>query len=157
MTRDFHDWAVRWRVPPAAVVELAQLLGATDPVTMAGHGEAHVQSVVRLEAPAAGVRLWRNNVGALLDDRGIPVRYGLANESPKLNKRLKSSDLIGWRRVVITVADVGRTIAQFLARECKPGGWRYSGDEHEAAQLRWIELVASEGGDAKFATGSGTL
>jgi hypothetical protein len=142
MTPDFHEWAARHRIPPAAIVELAQLLGATDPVTIAGHGEAHVQSSVRLEAPSKGVRLWRNNVGVLLDKTGRPVRYGLANESPKLNARLKSSDLIGWRRVVVTAADAGRTIAQFVARECK---------------LRWIELVASEGGDAKFATGTGTL
>ena len=157
MTRDFHEWAARHRIPPAAIVELAQILGATDPVTIAGHGEAHVQSSVRLEAASCNARLWRNNVGALLDKRGVPVRYGLANESAKLNARLKSSDLIGWRRVMITPAHVGRTIARFLARECKPAGWKYTGDEHEAAQLRWIELVGAEGGDAKFATGVGTL
>jgi hypothetical protein len=157
VTRDFHEWAARHRIAPAAIVELAQILGATDPVTIAGRGEAHVQSSVRLEATGVGARLFRNNIGALPDRTGRVVRYGIANDTEKLNKRLKSSDLIGWRRVLITPAHVGRTIAQFLVRECKPGGWKYSGDEHEAAQLRWIELVAAEGGDAAFATGVGTL
>lgn len=131
--------------------------------------EAYVQSLVRLEAPGKGVKLWRNNVGVLLDANGRPVRYGLANDSRGLNQELKSGDLIGWRRRVITVADVvaagpgGLIIAEFVSRECKPVGWRPAppGDSerfrHEEAQRRWAALVNADGGDACFATGEGTL
>lgn len=123
--------------------------------------EAYVQSLVRLEAPAKGVRLWRNNVGVLLDANGRPVRYGLANDSATLNRELKSGDLIGWRPVLITPDMVGRVIAQFVSRECKPADWRpaLSGDrwEHEEAQRRWAKLINDAGGDACFATGEGTL
>lgn len=125
--------------------------------------EAYVQSLVRLEAPGKGVRLWRNNVGVLLDANGRPVRYGLANDSRALNEQLKSGDLIGWRRRLITPADVGYVIAQFVSRECKPVGWRPAppGESgrfrHEEAQRRWAELINADGGDACFVTGEGTL
>lgn len=131
--------------------------------------EAYVQSLVRLEAPARGARLWRNNVGVLVDANGRPVRYGLANDSRALNEKLKSSDLIGWRRRIITLADVvaagpdGLRIAQFVARECKPVGWTRAGPgdrerfAREEAQQRWIDLVNGDGGDACFAAGVGTL
>lgn len=123
--------------------------------------EAYVQSLVRLEAPAKGVRLWRNNVGVLFDVNGRPVRYGLANDSATLNRELKSGDLIGWRPVLVTPDMVGRVIAQFVSRECKPADWRpaLSGErfEHEEAQRRWAKLINDAGGDACFATGEGTL
>lgn len=123
--------------------------------------EAYVQSVVRLEAPAKGVRLWRNNVGVLLDKSGRPVRYGLANDSRGLNEKLKSADLIGWRRVLITPDMVGRLIAQVVSRECKPPDWRpaLTGAlfEHEEAQRAWARIINEDGGDACFATGEGTL
>ena len=119
--------------------------------------EAFAQSQVRLEAPAAGVTLWRNNVGVLVDLTGRPVRFGLANESSALNARLKSSDLIGWRAVVVTPEMVGRRIAQFVSRECKAPGWAYRGDPREVAQKAWLDLVTVAGGDACFTTGPGTL
>jgi hypothetical protein len=125
--------------------------------------EAYVQSLVRLEAPGAGVRLWRNNVGVLVDKTGRPVRFGLANDTRKLNEELKSGDLIGWRRVLITPEMVGRTIAQIVSRECKPPGWTPAPPGpterwlHEEAQRRWAALINNDGGDACFATGEGTL
>lgn len=128
--------------------------------------ESRVQSLVRLEAARKACRLWRNNVGVLKDQNGRPVRYGLANDSPELNRSLKSGDLIGWRRRVITVADViaaggAITIAQFVSRECKPEDWRpaLSGAkwEHEEAQRQWAAIINADGGDAGFATGEGTL
>lgn len=130
---------------------------------MISESEARVQSRVRLEAPGRGVRLWRNNVGVLRDDTGRPVRYGLANETAALNRELKSGDLIGWRRRLITGADVGFVIAQFVSRECKPEDWRMAGPgdvrrfAHEQAQQRWIDLINADGGDACFVTGTGTL
>lgn len=131
---------------------------------MTKESESYVQSAVRLEAGRLpGVRLWRNNVGVLLDKTGRPVRYGLANDTAELNRAIKSGDLIGWRTVLITPADVGRTIAQFLSRECKPADWtpapptdraRFA---HEEAQRAWARIINEAGGDATFATGEGTL
>lgn len=137
-------------------------------MTQPFESEAIVQSRVRLEAPARGVRLWRNNVGVLKREDGTPVRFGLGNDSAQLNAQIKSSDLIGWRVRVITVADViaaggSITIAQIVARECKPSNWtpapptdvqRY---ERERAQRAWIDLINADGGDACFVTGVGTL
>lgn len=119
--------------------------------------ESRVQSLVRLEGPRFDVKLWRNNVGVLTDKDGRPVRYGLANDSKELNKVLKSSDLIGWRTVTVTPDMVGRKVAIFVARECKPEGWRFTGTDRELAQQNWIALVNQDGGDAAFATGEGTF
>lgn len=137
-------------------------------MTVDHNSEAYVQSIVRLEAPAKGVKLWRNNVGVLIDKTGRPVRYGLANETEKLNKEFKSGDLIGWRPRLVTleeVIDAGGQIliAQFVSRECKRADWtpapptdreRFA---HEEAQRKWARLVNDAGGDACFATGEGTL
>lgn len=125
--------------------------------------ESRVQSAIRLEAPHKGVSLWRNNVGVLKREDGTPVRFGLGNDSPALNRHLKSGDLIGWRRVLITPDMVGQLIAQFVSRECKPGGWEPCGPgnvklfERESAQRAWARLINDAGGDARFATGVGTL
>lgn len=157
-------WAARHTVTPAALAELRLLLvhgESFEPsVTDATVGsEAWVQSAVRLEAARLGVRLWRNNSGVAQDpDNGRPVRYGLSNESAQQNARVKSSDLIGVRPVVVTVAHVGQTIGQFVARECKASGW--SGvprTDREIAQARFLNIVASSGGDAAFASSEGTL
>ncbi len=153
-----HAWAIRHGVPLEALAELAIMTGASGAVlTPPGESEARVQSLIRLEAPAKGVRLFRNNVGVLENRDGRPVRYGLANDTKALNKELKSGDLIGWRSVTITPEHVGGRIAQFVSRECKPSGWKYRGDPHETAQDRWNLLVTLDGGDARFATGEGTL
>jgi hypothetical protein len=90
-------------------------------------------------------------VGVLKNpDTGQPVRYGLANESKKVNKKWKSGDLIGWRTVIITPEMVGRALAVFVSRECKPEGWTYSATDREVAQLNWANLVNAAGGDASF-------
>lgn len=152
-------WAQQWGIPPAAIEDLYRRLRSASPppAPMRGTSEAAMQVEVRLEAAQKGVDLYRNNVGALLDQRGVPVRYGLANETKAENQAVKSADLIGWRRVVITPEMVGRPIAQFVSREVKHHGWRWSGDAHELAQSRWLLLVAIAGGDAAFASGRGTL
>lgn len=154
---ELRTWALRHRVSEAALGELAGLLGV-DAAPMIGEGsESRVQSEIRLAAPSLGMRLHRNNVGCLKNENGVPVRYGLANDSPQLNARLKSSDLIGWRRLVVTPEHVGTTVAQFVSIECKAPGWRYRGDDREQAQQRWLALVAAEGGYGRFATSAASL
>lgn len=156
-------WAARWGIPHDALADLRAQLGvggdAAPPVTVEGEpgSESRQQSLVRLEAAQRGVWLTRNNVGALLDKRGVPVRYGLANESPAQNKAVKSADLIGIKPILIGPQHLGHTIGQFVSREIKHEGWTYSGDEHEVAQLAWANFVLSKGGDAAFCSGPGSF
>lgn len=155
------QWAIRHGVSVQALNELSAIFGLHGnhslPARVIGTSEAAVQSAVRLEAARKGVRLFRNNVGALLDSRGIPIRYGLANDSKAANEAMKSADLIGWRSVMIRAEMVGHCIAQFVSRECKAVGWHYTGRDREPAQLAWAQLVTANGGDAAFCTGEGTL
>jgi hypothetical protein len=156
-----YQWATRHRVSLQALQELQALFGMHGghdlPATVKGTSEAAVQAAVRLEAARKGVRLFRNNVGALIDSRGVPVRYGLANESKQVNEVMKSADLIGWRPVLIGPQHVGQVIGQFVSREVTAVGWHYTGNDREPAQLAWAQLVTAGGGDAAFCTGEGTL
>ena len=161
MSPAVHQWAVRHGVTMAALQELASLFGMHGghdlPPEVKGTSKAAVQAAVRLEAARKGVRLFRNNVGALVDSRGVPVRYGLANESKQVNEVMKSADLIGWRPLLIEPRHVGTIVAQFVSRECKHPTWHYTGGDREPAQLAWAQLVTAGGGDAAFCTGVGTL
>ena len=150
------EWAEKWGLPPQAIRELLVSHNALPP-PQDGISEAAVQVRIRLEASKKGLRLFRNNVGVLQDERGIPVRYGLANESKGQNEVLKSSDLIGIRPIVVTQEMVGSTLGQFVAREVKSGTWTFKGTAREKAQLNFLGLINSLGGDAMFATGEGTL
>lgn len=154
------QWAIKHGVTYAALTELQRMMRVdTEPLhgNAAERSETAVQTDIRLEAAQLGMRLWRNNVGACKDETGRVIRYGLCNDSPTMNKRIKSSDLVGIRPVLITQALVGHTIGQFVAREVKKPGWRYAGTDRETAQQAFLDLVTSMGGDASFATGEGTL
>lgn len=153
----FDDWAVRHNIPFAALMELhamfcpPELLGPVDPD---GRMEDYAQSLIRREAPRRGWALFRNNVGALKDLRGIPVRFGLANDSKEMNKVIKSADLIGLRPVLILPEHVGSTIGQFVSIEAKHPGWKPGEDPvREKAQTAWAGLIRSKGGLAVFSTG----
>lgn len=159
---NLHQWAARWGLSVECLRDLQTTLGTyTPPLDLAGpaagKSEAWVQSVVRLEASQKGVKLFRNNVGALKDERGRLVRYGLGNDTPALNAALKSADLIGWRPVVISPQHVGHTFGQFVSREVKAPNWQYTGAGREPAQLAWANMVNAAGGDAAFVTGEGSL
>ena len=119
--------------------------------------EAVAQQEIRLEAPRLGQRLWRNNNGACKDVNGRSIRYGLANDSAKVNKSVKSSDLIGITPLMITPAMVGRTVGVFTTVEVKPKGWHFTGTDREFAQKAWIDLVVGLGGYGGFATGKEDL
>ena len=119
-----------------------------------GKSETRVQADARVAASAAGGILWRNNVGAAVDiHTGRPVRYGLANDSKKVNKQTKSSDLVGITPTLITPAMVGKIVGIFTAVECKAEGWEYSGTPEEAAQLNYINIVKAHGGLGGFESG----
>lgn len=152
-----NQWAARWGIPAAALDELFLACNLFPADTGTGKSEAAVQVRVRLEASKNGAILWRNNVGVLRDERGVPVRYGLANDSPAMNKRIKSADLIGIRPILIGPEHIGHTIGQFVSREVKAEGWKFKGTEREEAQMRWAMLVQQYGGDARFTTGEGEL
>lgn len=137
MTLD--EWCARWNVPPQAIREL---LVGDGPADNDASSEAGVQARVRLTAPALNVTLWRNNSGAAVDDTGRHIRYGLGNDSKRLNDVFKSSDLIGIRHD-----------GRFVALECKPPGWRFGpNDKRAVAQARFMSHVVAAGGIAGFVT-----
>jgi len=168
----YEQWAARH---PQAAAELNQMLGAVAwpplDVAVTNKSEAWAQQRARLNISHAGSMAWRNNVGATPAKvpvvcpkcnfkhtvKQAPIRYGLANDSQKLNAQIKSSDLILAIPRVITLAMVGTTIAQFGAIECKRPGWMYKGTEIEAAQLAWLQLIVKIGGYATFSTGEVSL
>lgn len=169
---NLNQWALKWGVSFQAVEDLRREMGKVDPFDIPnyipGESEAAVQAKVRLEASRKGARLWRNNVGAAytadqygkngaLVRAGSFLRYGLANSSEGENKAIKSSDLIGLRPVRIGLEHVGHTFGVFVAREVKPANWHYTGTDREKAQLKFLEIVASLGGDAAFTVGEGTF
>ena len=153
------EWAERWGLPPQALLELACNVPefVPEPPSRPVVTEAGVQSLVRLEAPAYGVRLFRNNRGAFQDDTGGWVRYGLANDSKPVGDALKSADLIGWRRRLIKSDDVGKVFAQFVSREIKRPGWKYTGTPLELAQVAWHTLVLTDGGDSAIINAEGSF
>jgi hypothetical protein len=38
--------------------------------------------------------------------------------------------------------------------ETKKQGWKFTGNAHEVAQLKWLELIAGKGGLSMFSTGA---
>lgn len=84
-----------------------------------------------------GCRLFRNNTGAIKDQTGRLVRFGLCKGS---------SDLIGFRPTVITPEMVGKTVAIFTAIEVKtPTG------KPTPEQLHFLQRVKDLGGIAGIA------
>lgn len=117
--------------------------------------ESRASQAVALRASAWGSRLFRNNSGVLPDpNTGRPVRFGLGNESAKINKEMKSSDYIGWTSVVITPEMVGKQIAVVTALEVKAVGFKpkqeYRDGSREKAQNKFIQLIISAGGISGF-------
>ena len=151
-----HEWAVRWGISHQAVTELMLNVFGHIPVDAQPtlkRSEAAVQQAVKIKASKQGKRLFRNNVGVLPREDGVPIRFGLANDTKAMNKKLKSSDLVGIAPVLITQAHVGQVIGQFTCLEVKKPGWTYNpNDDHQAAQQAWHELITRFGGDSRFIT-----
>ena len=146
------NWARKWGVSAEAIQDLRRILTAvsTEPEHVATGSEGAVQTAQRLHASSGGGRLWRNNVGATMTPEGSFVRFGLCNDSKKMNGIIKSSDLIGIRPVLICPHHVGMVIGQFVARECKAPGHVFRSTPRERAQLKFLLLVIGLGGDASF-------
>lgn len=112
--------------------------------------ESEIQQKIQIEGPYHNCQLLRNNSGALKNNRGEVVRYGLGNISSKHNKQMKSSDLIGFTTKVITPDMIGKTVAIFTAVEVKAEHFNTS-DERIIAQQNFINWVVRHGGIAGFA------
>ncbi len=82
----------------------------------------------------AWCQVWRSNVGALRDETGRLVRYGLCDGA---------SDILGIVRVVPTQLEWGT--GRFFALECK-----MPGKKPTAAQEAFLELVRARGGFAAW-------
>ena len=115
--------------------------------------ESAVQNHTREQFAYIGP-IWRNNSGACEDKTGRLIRYGLGNDSAKLNKEIKSSDLIGITPTIAFVPNIGwQTLGIFTALECKPSDWHIkSSDERAQAQLKFHDIVRQHGGYAGFVT-----
>ena len=141
MSTVLTEWAAVWGVPQAALADLvARLTISAHPDCEAGRSEAAVQADIRLAAAKRGdLVLWRNNSGALTDDAGRLIRFGLGNDSAAANKRMKSADLIG----------IHRPSGRFVSIEVKRPGWKHSdASERDRAQAAWAATVVAMGGVA---------
>ena len=135
------EWAAVWGIPAPALQDLVARLTVADyQPAEAGRSEAAVQADIRLAASQRGdLVLWRNNSGALTDDAGRLIRFGLGNDSTQANRRMKSADLIG----------IHRPSGRFVSIEVKRPGWKHSdANERDRAQAAWAATVAAMGGVA---------
>lgn len=146
-----YQWAERHNISNDALLELHAILSTSENTKQeTGLSEAAVTSRVKLSASKVGMKLFRNNVGACETADGRQIRYGLANDSKRMNSQHKSGDLIGFTPVTIQPYHVGRILAVFTSIEVKKANWRYTGKGREVAQKRWIDFVNSAGGIAGF-------
>lgn len=121
--------------------------------------ESIVQQEIQIKAMNYKCHLLRNNSGALKDETGRLVRYGLGNVSQEHQARISSSDLIGFTKITITPKMVGKTIAVFTAIEAKREDWKINKklNEHETAQNNFLNFIKNNGGIASFCNSADQL
>lgn len=166
----YEQWHLKWS---QAASELEALLVAESHPPLdhknPGHAsEARAQQETRMHIAQQGAFGFRNNVGATKAEElhvcpscsyrfkvvQQPVRYGLGNDSAKMNKNMKSHDVILAIPRIITPQMVGSKIAQFGSVECKREGWTFNpNDPHEVAQAKWGFFITQAGGFSAFSTG----
>src|SRR5271167_4918556 len=93
--------------------------------------ETDLRKRIQLEFSNNDTRLFRNNVGEAWVGEHIPLRRGPHERGLTLElrnaRRIQfglapgSSDLIGWRSVVVTAEMVGQRVAIFTGIEVKQG------------------------------------
>lgn len=98
--------------------------------------ERETQAAIITKLNRGPTRLFRNNVGQLVDAQGKHVRYGVCNPG--------GSDLIGWHSVTVTPDMVGSKVAVFLAVEVKGPKGRATKE-----QLAFVDAVNRAGGLAR--------
>ena len=96
--------------------------------------EANLMRQIQIGIAKNGAKTFRNNVGLFDTLDGRKIRTGLC---------VGSSDLIGWKKIIITPQMVGKQLAVFVAVEVKmPEG------ESTKEQVNFIEAVTADGGIA---------
>lgn len=91
--------------------------------------EQHIQQLIRINCSRGSVRLWRNNVGAMTNNDGRLVKYGLCTGS---------ADLIG-------IQQLPSGLGRFVALEVKRPGGRATQE-----QIKWLAMVREMGGIAEI-------
>lgn len=155
-----NDWVKRYGITGECLRDLLSIMDVPSTGIDSGRvgSEAAVQVDIRVFAATRGCSLWRNNSGSLQDATGRWVRFGLGNDSKRVNEVWKSADLIGINPVVIQPEHVGRMIGQFWAVEVKEPGWKYNdNDAHQKAQKNFLNTVNLLGGLGQFAQSVGDV
>ena len=118
--------------------------------------ERAIQNEILLAASAGGYTLFRNNVGQGWQGDATRLADGsiLIRNPRQLHAGLctGSSDLIGWRPILIGPEHLGSTIAQFVGVEVKAPKGRES-----KPQATFRRVVTEAGGLALVARGPGDL
>ena len=94
--------------------------------------------VIEAARKIPGVHVWRNARGVVDLPSGGKLAFGVGPNG--------SADVLGWKRITITPAMVGKEIAVFVSIETKGGD-----TATRENQLKWCDLVQNEGGIALFA------
>lgn len=162
---ELMQWAAQWGVSIDAVRDLERRFGVAPeihqlPDLQPGRSEAAVSAdAVRQARELHGAYLWRNNSGAYSEDKppSPGTRWGLGNDSAKINKVMKTPDFVGIWPFHIGPEHVGQTVGQFAAIEMKAGNWTFRNTEREIAQRNYLELVVRLNGKAFFHNGGPLL
>jgi len=112
--------------------------------------ENQLQAWVRLNSQSEFQSLMmRNNSGSLPNPHtGVPVRFGLGNDSKQTNAVFKSSDLIG---ITPVKCPCGNTYGVFTAIETKIPGWVPNLNNLEyIGQQNFISIIKQKSGIAGF-------
>ena len=157
-------WLYRWShcLPPEALQQLSIVKYPQEhivPVPGSKSEERIASEITLLASREYGGPLWRNNSGAgkFINEKRPHepprhVRFGLGNNSSRVNKDWKSADYIGIIPLVVRPEHVGSVHGIFTAIETKRQGWTYDHlDDHSRAQWNHLASVQSFGGYAGFA------
>ena len=103
--------------------------------------EQAIQSAIMLAIGRGLSRVFRNNIGTAFHKDGSAVKYGICNPG--------GSDLIGWKSVEITPDMVGKTVAVFLAIECKNTKKRVQPGSDQEKFINMVRKAGGLAGDAR--------
>lgn len=160
MIPELTQWQQKHNISAEAMGDLAIITGRV-PASLytpsqGATSEEATQSRLRVIAPSLASHLWRNNNG-VMEDGDRYIRFGLANDSKKLNDVFKSSDLIGITQMRIGPQHFGRTVGIFTAIEVKHPRWVTPENDRDEAQSNYLQHVNANGGLGFFCTHPGQL